>query len=157
MEILNALFRTGTLYPVPAPVFLCTGSDAVDGLKNAHFNVLSVANNHSMENGQQSFMHTLQILKNHAITPVGIRGRFDILPVKGYRIAFLAYSFIEDNIVNGCYNKIQSEETILEEIQKVKADTILSSYLCIGGMNMFPTPRPIKSASVARLSIPVPT
>ena len=70
-----------------------------------------------MENGQQSFMHA-RILKNHAITPVGIRGRLDILPIKGYKIAFLAYSCIEDTIVNGCYNKIQSAETILEEIQK---------------------------------------
>ena len=125
-----------------APVFFCTGSDAVDGLKNAHFNVLSVANNHIMENGQEAFMHTLRILKNHAITPVGIRGRLDILPIKGYKIAFLAYSFIEDNIVNGCYNKIQSEETILEEIQKVKPDSDLIIVSLHWGYEYVPCPSP---------------
>ena len=125
-----------------APFFFCAGPDAVNGLKNAHFNVLSVANNHIMENGQKSFLHTVQMLKNHAITPVGIRGRLDILPLKGYKIAFLAYSFIEDSIENGCYNKIQSEGTILEEIQRVKPDSDLIIVSLHWGNEYVPCPSP---------------
>ena len=125
-----------------APVFFCAESDAVNGLKNAHFNVLSVANNHIMENGQNSFVHTVQVLKTHAITPVGIRGRRDILPIKGYKIAFLAYSFIKDTIENVCYNKIQSEETIIEEIQKVKPDSDLIIISLHWGSEYVPCPSP---------------
>jgi len=125
-----------------APLFFCAGPDAVKGLKNAHFNVLSVANNHIMENGQDSFLHTVQTLKEHSITPVGIRGKRDILPIKGYKIAFLAYSFIEDSIEQGCYNKIQTEETILEEIQTVTPDSDLIIVSIHWGSEYVPCPSP---------------
>jgi poly-gamma-glutamate synthesis protein (capsule biosynthesis protein) len=125
-----------------SPRFFCAGPDAVNGLKNAHFNVLSVANNHIMENGQDSFLHTVQILKDHTITPVGIRGKRDILPIKGYRVAFLAYSFIEDSIEQGCYNKIQSEGTILEEIQNVQPDSDLIIVSLHWGREYVPCPSP---------------
>ena len=88
------------------------------------------------------FCILFRLLKDHAITPVGIRGKRDILPIKGYKIAFLAYSCIEDTIEQGCYNKIQSEETILEEIQKVTPDSDLIIVSLHWGYEYVPCPSP---------------
>jgi poly-gamma-glutamate synthesis protein (capsule biosynthesis protein) len=124
------------------PAFFCAEPDAVSGLKNAHFNVLSVANNHIMEHGRKSFLHTVQILNNNGIAPVGIRGKIDVLDVKGCKIAFLAYSFIEDHIADVCYNKIHSEKAIVEDIQKVRS---LSDFVIVSlhwGCEYVPYPSP---------------
>ena len=124
------------------PFFFSAYSDMVKGLKNAHFNVLSIANNHIMENGQKHFIHTIQILKENEIIPVGIRKKYDVINIKGHKIAFLAYSFIEDYITDTCYNKIQSEKTIIEDIQEVKSISDLIIVSLHWGYEYVPYPSP---------------
>jgi len=122
--------------------FFFADPDIVKGLKNAHFNVLSVANNHVMENGREYFINTIQILKDNGITPVGIKKKYDLINIKGHRIAFLAYSFIEDSISNTCYNKVQSENTIIEDIRNVKR---VSDFIIVSlhwGCEYVPYPSP---------------
>jgi len=124
------------------PTFFCAEPDAISGLVNAHFNVLSVANNHIMEHGRRSFLHTIQILENNGITPVGIKGKTDILHFKGCKVAILAYSFIEDHIADVCYNKIRSEEAIIGDIQKVRSISDLIVVSLHWGREYIPYPSP---------------
>jgi len=100
------------------PKFFCAEPGVIEGLKTANFNVLSVANNHIMEHGENLFQNTVQLLRDNNICPAGIANEIEVISVKGLKIAFLAYSFIEDNIPNSGYNKIHSEDPILQDIQK---------------------------------------
>ena len=124
------------------PKFFCANPIVIEGLKNASFNVLSVANNHIMENKDSLFWNTVQILKNNNIRPVGIADEIVIFSVKGYKISFLAYSFIEDNFQNSCYNKIQSEEVIIHDIQKIRSDVDLIIISLHWGCEYVPYPSP---------------
>lgn len=102
------------------PAFFCANPMVLKGLKCAHFNVLSVANNHIMEQGNIAYRNLVQLLNENGLCPVGINNKIEILNIKGYKIAFMAYSFIEDKIPNSSYNKVSSEEIILHDIQKVR-------------------------------------
>lgn len=124
------------------PTFFSMEPDAIGGLANAHFNVLSVANNHIMEHSRRSFLHTVQALEKNKITPVGIRGKVDVLNIKGCRIAFLAYSFIEDHIADVCYNKIYSKEAIIKDIQKIRPISDLIVVSLHWGCEYVPYPSP---------------
>ena len=124
------------------PRFFCAGPAVIEGLKNANFNVLSVANNHIMENKDILFQNTVQLLRNNDIHPVGIANAIEMIDVKGYKIAFLAYSFIEDNIPNSGYNKIYSEEPILQDIQKIRSDVDLVIISLHWGYEYVPYPSP---------------
>jgi len=124
------------------PAFFCAEPGAIKGLVNSHFNVLSVANNHIMEHGRRLFLHTVKTLEDNGITPVGVKEKIDILDVKGHKVAILAYSFIEDNIVDVCYNKIYSEEAIIKDIQRVRS---ISDFIIISlhwGREYIPYPSP---------------
>jgi len=124
------------------PKFFCAEPNVIEGLKNANFNVLSVANNHIMENTDVLFWNTVQLLRNNSIHPVGIANEIEIIDVKGYKIAFLAYSFIEDNIPNSGYNKIYSEEPILQDIRKIRSDVDLIIISLHWGYEYVPYPSP---------------
>jgi len=124
------------------PNFFCAELDVVEGLKNAKFNVLSVANNHIMENKDILFQNTVQLLRNNNMHPVGIANEIEIIDINGYNIAFLAYSFIEDNIPNSGYNKIYSEELILQDMQRIRSDVDLIIISLHWGYEYVPYPSP---------------
>lgn len=124
------------------PRFFCAENGVVKSLKNANFNVLSVANNHIMENGESIFQNTVRLLKDSDIHPVGISDNLTKLYINNYKVAFLAYSFIEDNIPHPKYNKISSEETILRDIQKNRSDADLIIISLHWGHEYVPYPSP---------------
>lgn len=122
--------------------FFCAEPDVINGLKNSHFNVISVANNHIMENGKDIYLHTIRILRNNGINAVGIRNKIEIINIKNYKIAFLAYSFIEDYIPDVCYNKIQSADTIIKDIKEVKPISDMIIISLHWGFEYIPYPSP---------------
>lgn len=122
--------------------FFCADPGVIEGLKNANFNVLSVANNHIMENGEIPFQNTVQLLRDSNIHPVGIANEIEIFNIKGYKIAFLAYSFIEDNIPNSSYNKIHSEGPILQDIKKIRSGVDFIIISIHWGFEYVPYPSP---------------
>ncbi|KQC11983.1 MAG: hypothetical protein APR54_10255 [Candidatus Cloacimonas sp. SDB] len=124
------------------PKFFCADPGVIEGLKNAKFNVLSVANNHIMENKDILFQNTVQLLRNNNMHPVGIANEIEIINLKGYKIAFLAYSFIEDNIPNSSYNKIHSEDPILQDIKKIRSGVDLVIISIHWGFEYVPYPSP---------------
>ena len=93
--------------------------NVIGGLKNANFNVLSVANNHIMEHGDRAFLSTVSLLKENNITPVGVANKTEILEIDGFKIAIIGYSFIDDFISNHPYNKVSSDKGIREDIKNI--------------------------------------
>jgi gamma-polyglutamate biosynthesis protein CapA len=126
----------------PGSSFFLADGAAACGLKEAGFTILSVANNHIMENGRDHFLGTVRALRQHGITPVGVRDESPILNVKGKRVAFLAYSFIEDDIVDVCYNKVQSEKPILANIRAVRPEVDIVIVSLHWGFEYIPFPSP---------------
>lgn len=114
----------------------------IEELKNASFNVLSVANNHIMEHGDRAFFSTVNSLRENNIIPVGVKDRKDILDIRGLKIAFLGYSFIEDFIDNLQYNKISSEEKVLSDIKNLRKQVDLIIISLHWGYEYVPFPSP---------------
>jgi poly-gamma-glutamate synthesis protein (capsule biosynthesis protein) len=73
---------------------------------------------------------------------VGLKKKLDFISIKENTVAFLAYSFIEDHIVDTCYNKVQSENAIIEDIQNVKPISDLIIVSLHWGCEYVPYPSP---------------
>ncbi|MCK4424513.1 CapA family protein [Candidatus Bathyarchaeota archaeon] len=80
-------------------IFLKGSPKVAIGLKNAGFNVVSIANNHILDYGIKGLSDTLVVLHKNGILPVGFgRNTRDataprLLEVKGVRFAFFACSW----------------------------------------------------------------
>lgn len=75
---------------------LHSGPDMVAGLVAARFDVVSLANNHSMDYGPEALLETVELLEQHAIACCGAGSndaaawRPRLLERRGLRVAFLA-------------------------------------------------------------------
>lgn len=114
------------------------------GLVSAGFDVLSIANNHIFDWGENAFKDTIYILKANAIDPVG--GGMDYLDankplikkIKDTKVAFFAYSMIDYDIGNFEATKDVSgkssfnKKKLMEEIKRLKssggADIVVVSF-----------------------------
>ena len=71
---------------------------AVNGLKSAGLNLLSVANNHIMQHGEKAFMDTIDLLRSKGIKAVGVKDLASnatipvIIDQNDIKIGFLGYS-----------------------------------------------------------------
>ena len=61
-------------------------------LRDAGFDVMSVANNHSYDFGATGFRQTLHALRGHDIKPTGPRGQITALSAHGLRLAFVSFA-----------------------------------------------------------------
>ena len=122
--------------------FFRANPNVIKGLKNANFNVLSVANNHIMEHGDRAFLSTVSSLKENNINPVGVANKTEILEIDGYKIAIMAYSFIDDFINNSLYNKINSERKIRGDIKSIRDSVDLVILSLHWGYEYVPFPSP---------------
>ncbi len=75
---------------------------AIVGLKLANIGLLSLANNHTINQGRQGIIDTQEILKENKIKFVGAglneeeARKPEIINIKGYDFAFLGYSYPDD-------------------------------------------------------------
>ena len=105
---------------------------SVEGLKYAGFNILSLANNHSLEHGYEALYDTVDLLNDNNIIPLGVGREKEIarkpavFNIKTKKIAFLGYCLRPDKTA---YRSIKNKEEILEDIKNVKenADYIILS------------------------------
>ncbi|WP_148867588.1 CapA family protein [Thermosediminibacter litoriperuensis] len=73
--------------------------EIADALKDAGFDVIMTANNHSLDRGEEGALRTLRVLEEKGLTPVGTnksqedREKPVLKEVNGVRIAFLAYTY----------------------------------------------------------------
>ena len=106
--------------------------EAVEGLKYAGFNILSLANNHILEHGEEALFETMSILSGRNIKYVGAgpdaaKAREPLmLEIKGITIAFLSYCLVPDKTA---YISIKDPKEICIDAQKAKsrADTLVVS------------------------------
>lgn len=103
-------------------------------LEYAGFNIMSVANNHIMQHGFNSFYETLKVLDYYKIKPVGIADyKNECIPVfrsvKGLTFCFLAYSLIPEKYCGQVlYAKNQITSIISQLIQlRKECDVIVLS------------------------------
>jgi poly-gamma-glutamate synthesis protein (capsule biosynthesis protein) len=98
-------------------------SKSVEGLKYAGFNILSLANNHSLEHGYEALYDTVDLLNNNDITPLGVGRKKEIarkpavFNIKNKKIAFLGYCLRPDKTA---YISIKNKEEILKDIEEIK-------------------------------------
>lgn len=116
----------------PSSLIMKALPESVEGLKYAGFNILSLANNHALEHGEESLFETINILLQNNINPIGVDSDISkareplILDIKGITIAFLAYCLVPDKTA---YISIKNPEEICSDAKKVKshADVVVVS------------------------------
>ena len=97
----NGTARTAPL-DEPQPIILQAPVTAVSHLTSAGFDILSLANNHSLDFGSEGLAETAVRLQNAGITPVGTGPDASsayqpvIREVNGLRLAFLAFNAVSD-------------------------------------------------------------
>jgi poly-gamma-glutamate synthesis protein (capsule biosynthesis protein) len=70
----------------------------IKAFANASIDVVSMANNHIMDFGQQALLHNIEILDDHGIAHTGAGANIDealkpaLLIKKGYRVGFISYT-----------------------------------------------------------------
>lgn len=106
-------------------VYLYSEEKAADGIKNAGFNILSLANNHALDYGQDGLSQTMDILKARNIDFCGIR-RGDlskanepcVKEVNGTKVGFLCYSDVSDREFKSTKNSYGTIPALPAEIEK---------------------------------------
>ncbi|HEX29995.1 TPA: CapA family protein [Candidatus Poribacteria bacterium] len=109
--------------------------DAVEGLKYAGFNVISLANNHAMDYGVEALTDTLDVLDKSGIRHVGAGEDEDearkptIFEDKEVSVALLAYTYTYPATSKSAGCAVIKERKIREDIEKIKerADVITVS------------------------------
>lgn len=113
--------------PIEDPVFRAAPI-VVSGLKYSGFNILNLANNHTLDFGGDALLDTLEILDNNNIKRVGA-GKDEkeareplIIEINGLRISFISYPAIAPDFFH-------SERVLLYDLKKNKhkADIIIVS------------------------------
>ncbi|MCK8517902.1 CapA family protein [Methanoculleus sp. 7T] len=102
-----------------------TPPEAGKYLKEAGFDILSVANNHTLDLGQEGFLKTLDVLEDHGIAYVGgARGdespRGLVVERNGIRLGFLGYTSGMFRSPPGVTVSKLKRKTIVEDIRALK-------------------------------------
>ncbi|HIK44039.1 MAG TPA: CapA family protein [Leptolyngbyaceae cyanobacterium M65_K2018_010] len=93
-------------------------------LKEAGFDVLSVANNHSFDFGEQGFAETIAHIEAAGMKAVGRKGEILYLKVKETTVAFIGFSHLSQ------HNTVHDLETAAALVQEAKgnADLVVVSF-----------------------------
>lgn len=104
--------------------------EVVEGLKYAGFNILSLANNHILEHGNEAMFETLDILSKCGINSAGVNKTSKKQPLifekNKIKIAFLAYCLIRDKTA---YCSVDDYDEICTDVTNCKknADIVIVS------------------------------
>lgn len=124
----------------------------VTQLKNAGFSVMQVANNHTVQHGDEGFDETLQTLEATGISPVGLnRQKPVVVEHEGLRVAFMAASDVPDNT-----NKTQVKYQRLDEAFLLSVEAAAGEYdhlvvMLHWGLEASTSPLPYQRELVERL------
>jgi poly-gamma-glutamate capsule biosynthesis protein CapA/YwtB (metallophosphatase superfamily) len=153
------LSSRGTLHPTKKLGYPAFRVDpvAVGGLLTAGFNVLSLANNHILDYGEEALLDTIEVLRANGIYPVGMgrnirEARTPVfLQVKGVKVAFLAYCSFYKASAHQAGTAPFEPELMVEDIRAARqaADVVVVSLH--RGIEYSPCPLPRHRAVVHRL------
>jgi len=96
-------------------------------LKKVGFNVLSVANNHSLDFGEKGFEDTLQNLKSANLLAVGKKSQIAYQVFKNKRIAFIAFSTMR------LHNRITDLDTMRTLVKEARVNAEIVIVSCHWG------------------------
>jgi poly-gamma-glutamate synthesis protein (capsule biosynthesis protein) len=129
---------------------------AASALTEAGFNVISMANNHMMQHGEQCYIETAQRLRQLGATVIGLeneRGESQVetLEVRGMRVGCIAFSLRPEEYFKGrpLYAQRDSFEDVLSEVTRAAAagyDFLLCSLHWGTEFMLVPEPRQIEFA-----------
>ncbi len=97
------------------------------GLRRIGFDVLSIANNHSLDFGWRGFQDTIYHLKKVGILPVSKKGEILYQNVRGRRIAWIGFSYLP------YHNSILRPKEVKKLIQKANKEADLVFVSCHAG------------------------
>jgi hypothetical protein len=88
-------------------------------LKQVGFNVLQVANNHTVQHGKAGFDETIQALGHNQISVIGLNKQpVKVIEIGGKRVGFFAASDVPDNTDKQQNSYQRLEESLVEEIKQ---------------------------------------
>lgn len=97
-------------------------------LREMGFDVMSLANNHSMDFGEGGLQSTVNALKAQGIQPVGVPGAaIATIKIRNTTVAFLNYSYLP------AFARIDDEQRIAAEIKQARAAASLVVVSVHGG------------------------
>lgn len=115
--------------------------ETIDAIKNAGFDILTTANNHSLDTGIDGLQRTIKVLREKGIDFVGTADNEDqsrvlIKDVDGIKLAFLAYTESTNGLGDQYSNdqlhrmlNVMEKENIMQDIEEAKsldADLIIT-------------------------------
>ncbi|HEY9829288.1 MAG TPA: CapA family protein [Stenomitos sp.] len=92
-------------------------------LKEAGFDIMSVANNHSYDFYAQGFKDTIQNLEKTGIKAVGKKGQILIAHYQGVSIAWIGFSYLNEH---NSINKLAKAKALVQKASK-RADIVVIS------------------------------
>lgn len=99
-------------------------------LKSAGFNLINIANNHSVQHGVEAIKQSISLLEEEGITVIGLRERpITFLDFEGITIAIIGCSLIHDN--TDINQKIYYAPTPTELINTVVEAKIKSNHIVV--------------------------
>jgi poly-gamma-glutamate synthesis protein (capsule biosynthesis protein) len=117
-------------YMVPYSLIFNSSPKYVKVLKDVGFDILSLANNHAMDRGENGLVQTVNYLKEQNIETIGVgeRCREGIIKViDGVSVGFLAYSYTGSNSEGNVKHKMvcdwNNTENIKKDIENMKNKT----------------------------------
>ena len=113
---------TGNIEPEYAPFELLIPPEASETLRAAGFDLLSLANNHTLDAGVPGILETISRLKASGIEPLGVDPEPTIHNADGGQIAFIALNMIP----GGIDSNIGEAEDMIEAV-RAKADVVIVS------------------------------
>ncbi len=157
---LEAPFGTrGT--PVEKTYTFLVDTALVGVLKAGRVNLVSIANNHILDYGEEALQETMQLLKRQGIAFGGAgrnlteARRAALLQIKGTKIALVAYSltfpksfWATDSSAGACF---PSHTFVYRDIQKLKRENDLVIVSCHWGEELRETPKPYQVKLAHRL------
>lgn len=99
---------------------MCCDENIAYELKKANINIVSVANNHSMDYGKKWFDYTVNCLTNNGISVIGLKDNpYTKIQIDGKKVAIISASYIKvitDSHVGYFYNPTREEwENVFKE------------------------------------------
>lgn len=94
-------------------------------LKQAGFNILNVANNHSMDFFEQGFEDTIKNIDQAGMQAVGKKGQILYTTVKGIPVAFIGFSYLD---YHNSMNDLPAAAALVQEAKKQAKIVVISVH-----------------------------
>lgn len=100
------------------------------------FDVMSVANNHSMDFGEVGFKDTVKSLNSAGVKPIGVKNRIHYTQVKNQTVAWIGFCFYS---YCNSVNDLQTAKMLLREAKQKAKIVVISMHIGAEGSDALRT------------------